>query len=542
MGTRSAAPGPGPEPLDPPASPAAAGAAARRLYFRVLLATVAVRLALAATSPVIGDEAYLFTWARELGVGYYDHPPLAAWLLHPFFALGLDARLFLRLPSVLLYALLSWLLVRLALPLDEPGGERAWLSGAVFLLLPVHLVGVLMLTDVVLILTVGLAGAMLFGAVRDDSLTRYAGAGALLGLALVTKYLAALLAAGFAVWFLLSWRRTEHPGRRAFGFALLVAGSVPFVASHLLWNTEHCWSTVGFNLLSRHAGEGKNYSIPRNLLFFALAHLWVTGPPVLWYLAKRWRRLAEVARLDAFRPAAASFGVPTALLGVSAATLLFGAYWILPFALFLYLLVPRVLEARELRRSLRFLAVFGGLHVVVVAVAVALPLDAFRGAGFHDSLVTMERTGELLAALEEMEPGLADASEVHLTAPGYSLASLLSYRWGRPVPVFGTGSHYGRQDDLTTDFRTWDGDDVVLVAKREVRPDSFEPYFERSERREVELHGVVLHVAVGRGFDFAAYREGVLLPVWERYYGYVGELPAWMDCGCPFRERYVPVR
>jgi 4-amino-4-deoxy-L-arabinose transferase-like glycosyltransferase len=524
-------------------------AAARRLFRATLAGTLAVRLLLAWRFPVIGDEAYLFGWARDLAWGYYDHPPLAAWLLSPFFALGLDSPFFLRLPSVALYPLLSLVLVRLLRRFDtdedpERNEARAWLAGALFLLLPVHVVGVLMLTDVVLVLLVGLAGAALFRtvALRDDALPGYAAAGALLGLALLTKYLAALLAAAFAVWLALSWRGGGGgPARRRLaGFALLVACAVPFVALHLEWNAGHCWSTVLFNLFSRHAGESKNYSVPRNLLFFALAHLWVLGPPVLGYLLRPRgirRRLAElgrVARSDAFRPAALAFAVPTALLALSAATLLFGAYWILPFALFFFLVVPRVLTPRELRRSIAFLAVFSGFQAAVLAVALALPLAAFRGAGFHDSLVTMERTGEILAELEAIEE-LRQGG--HLVAPGYSFASILSYRRGRPVPVFGEGSHYGRQDDLSTDFRTFDGDDVVMVSKRPIRPEAFDRWFEEVERRQLEVEGVTLHAAVGRGFDFPAYRRDVLVPIRDRWYRPAPFLP---DCGCPFRERYFP--
>lgn len=524
--------------IAPPVRPAgpSAESAARRLFLATLATTLLVRLLLAWSFPVIGDEAYLFTWAREAAWGYYDHPPLAAWILHPLVLLGLESPLFLRLPAVFLYALLALVLVRLLRPF---GAAEAWLGGTLFLLLPIHVLGVLMLTDVALVLFAGLAGAALQRtvALRGDSLAGYAAAGVLLGLALLAKYLAALLAAAFAAWFLVSWRGGERR-RRIAGFGVLVACAAPFVAAHLAWNATHCWSTVLFNLYSRHAGESKNYSIPRNLLFFVLTHLYVVTPPVLWYLARRWRRLVEVARSPAFRPAALAFLVPTGALAVAAATLVFGAYWVLPFTLFLFVLVPRVLDARQLARCIRFAAVFTGLHVAALAVALALPLDAWRTTGFYDSLVTMERTGELLSELEAVEPALAARGareRTHLAAPGYSLASLLSYRWGRPVPVFGEGSHYGRQDDLLTDYRAFDGHDVLLVSKRPVARESFEPYFRAVERRRLELHGVTLHLAAGRDFRFDRYREGVLVPVRERYYRVPRVLPV---VSCPFCDRY----
>lgn len=513
-----------------------AAASARRLFAGTLLTTLAVRLWLAWAFPVIGDEAYLFTWGRELAWGYYDHPPVAAWMIHPLFALGLDSPLALRLPSVVLYALLALVLVRLLRPFGE---VEAHLGGTLLLLVPIHVIGVLMLTDVPLVLFSGLAGAALFRAEDErgeggDGLRWYAAAGGFLGLALLSKYLAALLAAAFLVWFL----GAPRSRRRTLGFAVLVLCSLPFALQHLAWNAGHCWATVLFNLYTRHAGESKNYSVPRNLAFFCLSHLYLATPPLLWYLGRHWRRLAQVAREPRFRTVALAFFVPVALLLVAAATILYGAYWVLASYPFLFFLVPRVLSRGEMLRCVRFMAVFSGLQVIALAVALALPLESWQGAPFYSSLVTMERTDELLDELERLEPGLAssrDGGRTHLAAPGYSLASLLSYRWGRPVLVFGPGSHYARQDDLWTDYRRLAGEDVLLVAKRPVETDRFEPYFGEVTRRELRFHGAVLHLAVGRGFRYQRYRAEVLEPAGERYYRVPAWLPVW---GCPFCERY----
>ncbi|HSL81506.1 MAG TPA: glycosyltransferase family 39 protein, partial [Thermoanaerobaculia bacterium] len=327
-------------------------AAARWRFLATLGAVLAYRFLLAATFPVLGDEAYLFTWAREPAWGYYDHPPLAAWLLRPLVAAGLGGSLFaLRLPSVLLYPALAVALVALVRRLvPEAGPDRAYLAGTLFLLVPVHVVGVLMLTDVPLVLCSFLAVAALCLAERPaegeegrGALGWYATAGVFLGLALLAKYFAALVGAAFLVWFLSAgWTR-----RRVAGFALLVACALPFVLVHLAWNATHCWSTVAFNLYSRHAGEGRNYNIPRNLLVYAGTLLYLAGPPLLWSLGRRWRRWAEALRSPGLGPAALAFLVPMSLLLASAAALLFGAYWMLPFVPFLFLLAPGLLERRE---------------------------------------------------------------------------------------------------------------------------------------------------------------------------------------------------
>ncbi len=119
----------------------------------------------------------------------------------------------------------------------------------------------------------------------------------------------------------------------------------------------------------------------------------------------------------------------------------------------------------------------------------------------------------------------------------YSSSSVLGYYAGREVGVFGPGSHYGRQDDLLTDFRALDGANLLYVPTRgELDPAQVEPYFDEVRIREVTIRGVDWTLAEGRGFDYAAYHEDVLRPTLERYY----DIPAWLPDGrCAFRERYA---
>ena len=58
-----------------------------------------VRLALAARTPVIDDEAYYWIWSRHPALSYLDHPPLVAWLDAAATAAGRTEWL-LRLPAI----------------------------------------------------------------------------------------------------------------------------------------------------------------------------------------------------------------------------------------------------------------------------------------------------------------------------------------------------------------------------------------------------------------------------------------------------------
>ncbi|HZI03485.1 MAG TPA: glycosyltransferase family 39 protein, partial [Archangium sp.] len=93
----------------------------------VLLAVSAgVRLALASSTDIYFDEAYYWQWAQHLAWGYYDHPPLVAWLI---------AALGVRLTALLCGAgtvAAVWGLARAV----HGNKEAAWRAAALWSLVP----------------------------------------------------------------------------------------------------------------------------------------------------------------------------------------------------------------------------------------------------------------------------------------------------------------------------------------------------------------------------------------------------------------------
>jgi 4-amino-4-deoxy-L-arabinose transferase-like glycosyltransferase len=66
----------------------------------IVIGATLVRLVAAARLPLSGDEAYYWEWSRRLAFGYFDHPPMVAWLI-ALFSFGLKNTLLIRLPFVL---------------------------------------------------------------------------------------------------------------------------------------------------------------------------------------------------------------------------------------------------------------------------------------------------------------------------------------------------------------------------------------------------------------------------------------------------------
>ena len=211
----------------------------------LILASTALRLAFGAALGLGVDESYMVASGRVLSLGYYDHPPAAWWLswsaAHLFAS---EAPIVVRLPFIALFALSTWLMYRLGAAIAD---ARAGLWAAVLLnLSPVFGVttGTWVLPDGPLDCALLGAALCLVRALERGALAWWLGAGFCAGLALLSKYSAALTMAGGVLYLLSSrehrhWLATPKPW-----LALLVA--LLMFAPVLAWNAAHGWASFAF--------------------------------------------------------------------------------------------------------------------------------------------------------------------------------------------------------------------------------------------------------------------------------------------------------
>jgi 4-amino-4-deoxy-L-arabinose transferase-like glycosyltransferase len=493
------------------------GFGARGWFFLVLAATLLFRGWLAATLPVTADEAYFILWGRAPALGYYDHPPMVGWLLAPLLELS-DAPLWLRLPAVIAPALAALAVHAALLRWFEAGETRASLAGLAVLLVPMNVWNVLITTDTPL-LVFSVASMLAFArGVQKGSSGWFVTAGVLLGLAFLSKYFAVLLGLAFLVHCLA--RKNLKP------FLLVFLGGLPFGSLNLYWNTEACWSNVMFNAINRHgdAGDAGLSWVTPVLYVASLAYL---AAPLLWYA---WRERAALGWRDPARRALVlAWLVPFAVFAALSPVKRIGLHWLLSFLPALALTVALALDESRLERAVRLFAAFAVLHVSVILVIAALPLDTWKDTRITTRLVFPGRIAELLAA------AAPDLQGRVLATDSYSAAALLAYHARRPVPVFGIGTSHARHNDIATDWRLLDGKDIVVLRREPPRPGEYEPYFKAVEVKRLALGAGGYHALIGRGFDYGAYQTRVLTEIGKRYYRIPGWLPAG---GCYFFERY----
>jgi 4-amino-4-deoxy-L-arabinose transferase-like glycosyltransferase len=207
--------------------------------FAIALTTLTViRLIVASVTPVSPDEAYYWVWSRALAPSYLDHPFMVALWIRAGTALFGDSALGIRLLAPLAAALGSVLILDAARRLGAGRGYAAALLLNATLLFGAG--GILMTPDTPLILFWIATLWAMARIVAGGAGWWWIAAGVFAGLALDSKYTAALLLAGIGLWLLLlpeGRRWLLRDARPWLGLAIALLLFLPVI----LWNADHHW-------------------------------------------------------------------------------------------------------------------------------------------------------------------------------------------------------------------------------------------------------------------------------------------------------------
>ena len=251
-----------------------------RRAFTITIAAGALRLVIAALTPLFPDEAYYWTWSRHLAGGYFDHPPVIAWLIRAGTLVAGDTPLGVRLFPGIVGTVAALFLCSAA---GRLAGERAALIAAlVFAAIPLSAAGLILATPDVPALAAG--AATCYAVLRALEHPRRTGAslrwwciaGVALGLAVASKYTAVLLPVGILVALLVRRNlqaRLYEPGPYvATAISLLVFSPV------ILWNASHEWISFTFQL--HHGLASVGGSVIRRELEFLGGQIGLVSPVI----------------------------------------------------------------------------------------------------------------------------------------------------------------------------------------------------------------------------------------------------------------------
>ncbi len=437
-------------------------------FFLVWGALLAVKLLIAATMPLFGDEAF-YAWASlHPAWAYSDLPGGSAALIALGTALAGDTSFGVRLASVALGALIPLLVIRLAKRVG--GSADAWRAGLWSLPLPLLLpLGVMALPDA--LLTVAALAALDACA---GLLGREGGARAMVP---SEGMLAAQLALALAAGAFAHYRFVP----------LLLIGALAFFACGGLrrWRSPALWAALAvgalawvpvlhFNLVTDAAGLRFQFVDRHPWAFHAeglaqpLLQAIITTPLLYalfaWALLRAWR-IGSSPQLRFLVIAGAGLWLFYALLAPFVDRARFSLHWPIPAYLVAAALLPLALRASAPQALARRLvpwtagmAVVGTLAMLAAFALPSWPALTARTAGtalYPDNFVGWREVGDAL------RPRLR-AGDV-LVADHFMLAAQLSFELDRRPQVFVLDHWNNHKHGRAAQIAAWGYDEAGIA-------------------------------------------------------------------------------
>ena len=240
---------------------------ARWTFIAAWCAVLVAKCLLAAHLPLFVDEAFYWQEGMHPALAYSDLPGLTAWLTRIGVEVFGHNAFGLRIPFLLLAAIVPWLVARVTA--REFGATAGWQAALLALLLPLAgTLGLLAVPDVAMAVATLLcmdACARLLRNVSAGAAVELA-AGLALGASSHYRFIA-VLAVGFAVLLLMpEGRRALRDPRVWIAIAFGAAAWTPLVA----WNMDNAEAGLRFQLVDRHPwafhADGIQFLLVQSLL------------------------------------------------------------------------------------------------------------------------------------------------------------------------------------------------------------------------------------------------------------------------------------
>lgn len=390
----------------------------------------ALRLLLAATVPLLPQEAYYWSWSQHLAWSYFDHPPLASYSIALTTAVFGSTAFGIKAAAVL-WAL-GWNLLWARLILDMYADRQLafWTIAALNLTVLYEGFGIGPTPDAPLIFAwVGAIWAMWRMSRSGDGRWWFV-AGAFVGLAWLGKYTGVLLLPVVLLYLLTSptqrhWLLKPQP------YLAMLLSALIFTPV-LIWNAQHEWVSLAFQS-SRRVGEMGGFK-PRYFalllvtqFLMMLPYLFVVCIAALFRNARAWiaHGLDDRTRLLLI-----SAAVPIVLFTATSLRSLAKPNWLAPAFWSLAILGVQHLLTRDngLRNLLRGLASSAAI-LLIAGIAVLtpnLPLmhDMNSWSGWDEAAKHVDRVAATVRA---------EGQEPFVFSPSYKISSLLRFHMaGQP--------------------------------------------------------------------------------------------------------------
>lgn len=213
---------------------------------------ILIRIAFAGAIDLLPEEAYYWNYAQRLGIGYFDHPPMVAWLIWLCTNLFGDSEFGVRFGAIGCWFITAFFMFRFATRLfGRTNGFRTLMLLAIC---PIYFAtGFVMIPDAPLY--AAWAGTLYFlqRALLRRKNRAWFGVGIAIGLGMLSKYTMALIGPPILLFIILD-KNSRFWFRRPEPYLAVVIATALFMPV-IIWNSNHEWASFAFQGSRRWSGS-----------------------------------------------------------------------------------------------------------------------------------------------------------------------------------------------------------------------------------------------------------------------------------------------
>ncbi len=400
-----------------------------RNFWLFLVSVTIIRLIVALLLDPAPQEAYYWNYSQHPDLSYFDHPPMAAYLIYLFTGIFGDNAFGIHFSAVFISFILSLVMFYSAkLLFDIKTAFWTVVVGSTTFIFALG--GIIITPDGPLLLFWFLMMFAFYQAVSSNRINWWLLTGIFAGAAFISKYPAVLAFIGAFLYMITHRQRRKlflsiGPYLSLFAFVIV---SLPVI----IWNYQHDWASFSFQS-GRRASEA--VAIRADYFFgFLGSQIGVLGvfmmPLFIWGICKAVSKIKDDPRLALFF----WFALPTLLVFLLVSPFHYvkmnwpaPAYLsVLPITVYLYFKYA----SRAWKAYGKFALIFSIAATLIIHVIILLPNIGFGRAD------TIHGWRELAVRVDEIKADLSDEGELFICGYEYKTASELRFHLSGQPEVY----------------------------------------------------------------------------------------------------------
>ena len=467
-------------------------------FINILIILTLIKVCFAFFFPVNPDEAYYILWSKNLSLGYYDHPPMIAWLIKVVSYIDIDI-LTVRSISILSSFASLFFVYYFSQLINE---ESAFAITLIYALSPLYLLYFPLTNDGPLLLFSIISIYFYYRSLKNENHYSFILCGIFLGLAFLSKYLVFPIFIGIFIFnfFIIKKNNLKF-------IIFFSIGFLPFLSQHIYYNYNNCWDTLNFHIFNRNEGSG--------LSLQSLASFFVGMPLILtpWIIYGIYKYKPKDYKIQYRLLLTISLTIIVIYFFISLKSII-GMQFYLLLGSFIFPLFASV-KKEQIKIYLFLSSGYSIILILLVIILINFPLNKFVHSPHYLTFVMRSEPRFYCDKFNEYK-------DYEIYTDYYATAALLSYVCEKDIKVIFGKSRYGREYDKWMNYQNIENKIFYFKIWGDIEEEK--SYFGSYKLDLISIRNKPLKILLGENFDIIKYKKEFLEKIKKDYYS----IPKWI--------------